>query len=624
MSLKIGLWCPHGRDGLPLAARLLLEQLPENMVVWSSDAAAPDAPGPDVPGCDLWLVLCAGAPPAPPPWLASAGGRRAVLPGTSVSWGEATAASLASWEGAVVLTDLLPDETGNGLPRTMFDDGRAMAWLPAVGSEAFLEPRHSDPVTVLGGGDVMQWLEARRALPVGQRVMLLPCDPVIVGIVSRAASEHGVAASVLGGGASLARTWMLGGAPVVVKRDDRQAGRSELRARMGELLQTPLRPQRKAAKLHWCDWVAGLADPTATGRGLGGKAAGFLRENQRRRRSAASRPGADAGRSSDPRLPFMVYPELVKDPEAVELVAACPPDGWWFEHVGVHVAADGSWIEAALQRAEDARSPAMARLLWYAVCDSYRSPATLRVTEAIGQLVAGPGYEWGDLADWEIGRVLVLAATGHFEAARDELDRLWRSCPANVVPALQWILRAWAPAYLRGEADLVPQDGVAWWRTQAGRCLSARMPGARIACALGELRFGEPAGALALVEGSDEPTPAQRALFAVEACARGAWEVARAAWLRAAEGAPSDAFDDRFALTVARAILGSGEPGLATVLGKFARERPSFFAAERPSHPRCALMASALRRVGAAEEAMEWERRSEEQDPFSAEHRVPE
>jgi hypothetical protein len=77
-------------------------------------------------------------------------------------------------------------------------------------------------------------------------------------------------------------------------------------------------------------------------------------------------------------------------------------------------------------------------------------------------------------------------------------------------------------------------------------------------------------------------------------------------------------------LTVARAILGSGEPGLATVLGKFARERPSFFAAERPSHPRCALMASALRRVGAAEEAMEWERRSEEQDPFSAEHRVPE
>lgn len=127
MKPRLGVWCPHGRASLPPAAVACRTGLPPEWIVWSSDDLAP--PAPVGVAADLWILLCAGAPPAPPPWRAEAAGVWAIFPGPAAGLDDAAEVAVAAWRPDLVLSDALPDEIAQPAIERWAREGR-LRWIP--------------------------------------------------------------------------------------------------------------------------------------------------------------------------------------------------------------------------------------------------------------------------------------------------------------------------------------------------------------------------------------------------------------------------------------------------------------------------------------------------------------
>jgi hypothetical protein len=205
-----------------LAAALYVEQTAANLCAWTSDEPQPtELPQGSV---DLWLVLCAGDPPAPPPWRETVGGAWAVFPGTAQRWTEATRRTTDAWSPSYVLSDLLPDETESSVWHDWWRE-RELVWLPAWGGETkkanggrrlaiVTDPSFSGwlagsvlpPLAEVVGGSLVSvtgrsgcgaadYVLAANA----ERLLLCSNDPIHAGILLRLAAENGVACLVWGG-----------------------------------------------------------------------------------------------------------------------------------------------------------------------------------------------------------------------------------------------------------------------------------------------------------------------------------------------------------------------------------------------------------------------------------------
>lgn len=224
-GVRVGLWFPHGRCDLPLAAMLCAKGIPGSSVVWESDEAVPDLPQVEV---SLWLVLCKEDPPEPPIWRDRRHGVWAVFPGSAARWTEATRGVLDRWCVDWVLIDLLPDEIleEKGMERWR---GVRLAWLPAW------FPKVSDRVvrdrcSILSDEDFDD-SKTRILLPAiaaamelkaeplscaviewSKRVLLWTSDPVWSGAVLRLGEEEGLhVVSVGSRKLSMFRRLLLGG-----------------------------------------------------------------------------------------------------------------------------------------------------------------------------------------------------------------------------------------------------------------------------------------------------------------------------------------------------------------------------------------------------------------------------
>lgn len=294
VGLRIAVWCPQGRSELPLAAALCREQLPRELIAWSSDEAAPAEPEGVV--ADVWLVLCAGDPPPPPAWRTTTGGVWAVFPGTAARWAGATREATGCWRCDWVLTDLLPDEC-SGEDWSAWETFGRLAWLPAwfpgvtrkslrrevlvVTDEAMggAEGRSIAPVLAAAmGGPLLRITTASKSMW-HEQVLLWAEDPVCVGAVLRLAAEVPFRVAVVGmRRRQRLRRVFLGGTEVwsaVAGPAPSRLADSVRPALLALGAESRVADAVAAPPWRWSDWLAGLAAPE-TDRTEASIAAGFL------------------------------------------------------------------------------------------------------------------------------------------------------------------------------------------------------------------------------------------------------------------------------------------------------------------------------------------------------------
>lgn len=286
---RVGLWYPQGDGGLPLAARLMVRGLADVAFAWVGSGATPVEPrGATI---DLWLVVCAGAPPAPPAWRFSQTGRWVIYPGAASAWTAETRAAVEGWCPALVLSDLLPDEARATL---WFDwkSAQAFGWMPAWADGP--AGAGGESVVVRGAdwlGGASEALAPALAEALGGRLMseeslatqgengafqvasltgpvvLCSVDPVVAGIVLRNATRRATrVASLTAGHEARLRSALLGGTPDWASSPGAIESGG---ARLGPTLRPMLRAvsvgqERSPAPVPdwaWSKWIEALARP---------------------------------------------------------------------------------------------------------------------------------------------------------------------------------------------------------------------------------------------------------------------------------------------------------------------------------------------------------------------------
>lgn len=285
-GLRVAVWCPQGREELPLAAALCRTQLPADLIVWSSDEPSPAEP--TGLSADLWLVLCVSDPPLPPSWRHGVNGIWIVFPGTVVNWTARTRETTDEWRPNQVLTDLLPDETDNPV-WAAWQATSEFAWLPACG-DALAPPTRRQTLVLAAGADVPLWLREvvlpalaaafgtrvievagtaepgrvpiSAAVPNAERVVLCSQDAVLLGVVLRQCAHSGTEAFIWGRHPSLLRESVLGGTPTGVFGWPVGAGRlsDSIRPLVAALAaRDRVRPQpTDDVPWDWGKWIASL------------------------------------------------------------------------------------------------------------------------------------------------------------------------------------------------------------------------------------------------------------------------------------------------------------------------------------------------------------------------------
>jgi len=210
-GVRVGLWFPHGRCDLPLAAMLCAKGIPGSSVVWESDEAVPEPPQVEV---SLWLVLCKEVPPDPPVWRERQHGVWAVFPDSAARWTDATRNVVDRWCVDWVLIDLLPDEIPEA-PWMQQWSGVQLAWLPAWFPRAserlirdgcsFLSDDGSvDPEILMLMPAIAAAMECNvaqfsdPAIDLCRRVLFLTSDPIWAGAMLRLGDEEGLRLVLVG------------------------------------------------------------------------------------------------------------------------------------------------------------------------------------------------------------------------------------------------------------------------------------------------------------------------------------------------------------------------------------------------------------------------------------------
>jgi len=631
MSFRFALWCPQGRAGLPLAARLLLGQLDRAQVVWRSDEAMPTGPGAMV--VDLWLVLCVDVPPVPPPWKTETNGQWAVLPGTAAVWTEATLAALRAWSPCHWLSDLMPDETRNPHLRTAWSEG-AVVWLPAWNSlETRRSPGRSLVVESSADFEALLPLEPIRQFALASavpeksgansrdRVLVCSADPVFSGAASRSAAERGADAILLGTPGSAMRRWLLGGNEACVL--PLMEGPDRLRPSFG-ILQKVLRQSPKAEveavpvpALSMGDWAAVVIDPERVPADGGGRAAQLVQRDRELRADPRHARVAELAARLAPELGLDYFPSAGMGESVFARLAGLEGAT---EAAELTVGLEGilpGWVDKARRWGVQHASSNLARRLWHGVCDGYRERRTGDAFAAACEIMAATGPV-EQLPAAALSLRLVLAATaGDWAVADDVVRVLSERDRSALVPALLDILRAWLPGLESGEGASVPPGGPEWWLRQIARCVAERLPSAGAIAAYGKLWMDSPAAALAQLAQA-EPSLLETASFVVLACVRRAPVEAAEVWAPNVATPLPDDLSVRLTALCAKALCEPPQPELLSEKRRRDAKSPGIYARTYPSHHRCFFSALIHQRWGDPAEAAEWRRRAEAEDNMAA------
>ena len=539
---RIAVWCPQGRDALPLAAVLCREQLPRELIVWSSDEAAPAEPVGVV--ADAWLVLCAGDPPAPPTWRRSIESIWTVFPGHAGDWTDSTRATTEAWSPDVVITDLLPDEVDSAAWFAWWEQ-REFAWLPAHGGSCTRSIQHhsyalavsaefpdwlAGPVVgaladVLGGKVVpIPAASAPAARVMGDlaattdTVLWCTTDPVRAAVAMSLAAGTNRPALIWGDAGSCVRRQWGSESPVVCEplSGEADAIRPSLRRLLRNMRNgSPARTARRVTDgwswENWVQWIMAPKEtkpeqPSAAG-ALG--AFGRLREARRSRDIASwaerlgvwreirrAVPNAEDPLAAGALLQKMVtLPPTVRLAELAELLDQVVPN-WWIE---------------AGTRCEAGGAGRIGCALFIGSCDAHVFGGRRAQVEAAALLVDRAASAEPSNAEWRLSVGIMQALLGDLERASAAIEWLQNEFPSQVPWLLNAVLRAWLPELEGAVENLVPEGGRAWWLRAADHAAELDpvnwLLGARAAALFGDddgaqARFARgpaPAGAVATV-----------------------------------------------------------------------------------------------------------------------------
>lgn len=652
MAVCFALWCPQGRDRLPLAAQLLLAQIPAAQVAWSSDEPAPPSPAAGTTA-DVWLVVASAELPDVPEWRVTTSGRWWVFPGTTSNWTSRTATQLDAWRADEVLVDLLPEELNGGAWLAQWSRW-PLRWLPAFTSpgaaaksraplliavdatfpatwiEAYLTP-----LADAFGGQVTILSEGKRVSQViglaGRADTLLVCseDPVLQGIAAHSAVKHGTAFFSWG---KPAAWWRVGLSAATVqwtwKTDLPEADMVRNLRAIVRALATAKRPKPADVPApSWADWLATVVERP---------------ENVKRSEAAAqllpalsqlrSYPDfAELERRWQQTIPewnvegllFARLPGPVLDPlrdtlldRLLYLPAGSAAGRLW--QLIVRIAPE--WLALARERCATWGAQVLAGNLFTFAADEHLLGDRGELVKASAVLFERALQANANDSILQVCCAITAALSGDLGRADAVIAVLQQSDRTRILPFLAKTVRAWTTLIDAGERGRLPAGAQAWWQRHAD-ALAETNPAYWLQAGQGALWWGDFAGAEARFARANL-TPAVWAGMSVLAFLRGASELASRLTAKAGPMPASATGGERFTFLCSEVLVGGRSGTVTDEFVRLDRELPNYFAPTVPSNPRCLYRALVYRRIGDTESAQHWWDRFAAEDPTAESRRA--
>lgn len=645
MKPRVAVWCPQGRAKLPLAAALCREQLPEKLIVWSSDEAAPAEPA--AVTADLWLVFCVGDPPQPPDWRSNVAGPWAVFPGTAAAWTEATRAAAGVWRPDCLLSDLLPDETENPVWHAWWR-AADFVWLP-IRIQNLGSADRPAAIGVLVGKSFPSWLadSLRVALPSAlgepidwrddvlddpgafestpfaptRRVVLAGTDPLETGLGLEWASRGGGEAFFLGTPPPALRCRIVDPAAVATA-----AYPLELESRMGPRLRQLMRelarsPRRRAPTPapDWRGWLEEVVGKARVDTSLETEALRHLRTVHER----PDWPDWEAAWAT-------IRGEMCVDPDVgclgaggawesmIQWIEQAPQDGGIFRLIELLVKLNPEALTALGRLAGAAKAGNTGRAILLGVSDVHVFGDRRAAVVVAEEILRSACRRVGAPAEWTMWHAVTLALLGRLDAADELLARLLAGHTPMAAWALGAILRGWLPAIAWAETAILPAAGRNWWKGHVMRCGESAGDVGWLLGAWGLAAFGDADAAEECWARAVSATAAARAQTAVAVGLFDGESRARRWWAPHDHEPLAGNAGERFIYAVARLLLGDGNAAEWAALMRIDAEAPELFSRGYPSHLRCFLRALAHRRHGQVTDAERWYARARAESPLAA------
>ncbi len=643
--VRVGFWCPQGTSLLPLAAVLFWKQMPDAMVVWAGEEA--ESAPPEGIAVDLWLVLCAGDPPAPPVWRADFGGRWAIFPGPASRWTETTQIAVASWSPDWVLSDLLSDE---GVPGPWWSmlARYPLVWLPASGTAVDAAPKRT-PVVIAVDASVPDWLvdpmvrplasahggsvvrlprtELAKAVAVATaasdsvRLVLCTRDIVLAGLAERLAAAAGCVLVIAGtAGGSIRRSIMGGRSQQIPAVPESGPIGPWMRELNRLLLAGPSGVSPAVPLFSWASWRSAILNLNhECGRDAGLLAVDVLfalhrRMHHPRRAGLATSWARVVGDDALPAL--LASPATVGADAALWLRLAGAPTPAIFGLVSDLVAVAPDWVTTARRWGIEHGSGELGYVLWAGGCDCYVFGWRWSVASDACAVMAAARRANPASLEWLLEHARMAGALGDFATAECEIEELARRRPSSVLFALNGVLRAWTANAQENARAPLPPGALAWWLGQVDRHEEAIGASARAFSVNGALCLGDVPKARELL-GLLVGTPEQNSWLAVMAWLRGCEELARELWepFQLADW-PTEAAR-ALGMICAQALCSSDVIRPAEALRRLDKSDPHFFDRTWPSNSRCFYRALIHARLGDQSAAAQWWQRALVSDPLA-------
>lgn len=634
MSLRVAVWCPQGRETLPLAAALCRQQLPAELIVWSSDE--PSAHEPKGVSADLWLVLCDGHPPAPPPWRERVAGRWAVFPGDAGAWTDSTREMTEAWGPDVVLTDLLPDEVDTAAWFAWWEQ-REFAWLPAHGESGTCRPpRH--PFAIAVSAEFPDWLTgpviAALSEALGGKVVPIPAaaapavrvigdlvatteailwcttDPVRAGLAMSLAAGSNRPVLIWGDAGSCVRgQWSTDGTIFCEPLPDGTDG-------IGPSLRRVLRTVRKGLSartalrttevLGWEDWLHWIIAPKETKpeqpSAAGALGAFACLRDARQSRDIALRAGKlGVWREIRRAVPSAIEPIALE--ALFQKIVTLPPTVRLSELAELLDQVVPQWWTKAGTLCDAGVAGRIGCALFNGSCDAHVFGGRRERVVAAALLVDRAASAEPSSAEWRLYAGIMHALSGDLERASEAIEWLQNELPSQVMWLLNSVLRGWLPELEGTVGCLIPEDGRAWWLRAADRAAEIDpanwLHGARAAAL-----FGDADGAEKRFVRSLAPAVAL-APVVVGLAISGFESVGRRWWQNHRTEIPGNSPESLFWIVAAHALCAGATPSIRLLAGLDAAA-PSWFDRSWPTDPRAFVRALVHQRLGDEPGAIEW------------------
>ena len=629
--VPVAIWCPQGRDSLPLAAKLCCDSFPSEWIVWSSDEQTPQEPlGVEA---RIWIVFCVDDSPEPPDWRERVGGTWAIFPGSAQRWSCVTSSSTHAWRPDIVLSDLLPDEQKSSVWMELLK-AMDIAWLPTAVEKVFEEKdvislgivsdiQHLRPLwgalSAAFGSEqthVISGFGDRDLLncPV-EKVLIATRDPVLVGVGSQWAGKSGCKPVFWGESIGELRAKGLGVEPaaVVYPMDEARRLSSGFRNIVRTLSSELTAP--RATSLNWRTWLSNLFERSM---GTG--------ETDPFQQAKSIVCGPDwgkwesawicvAGTDHPPVVPQVgsrrSLAALIRQVEnSSDLNHCC-------ELMREYLEQFPSGLSQLTEIGIEIRAGNMATALFVGVADAHILGGRSEIVSAAAKVFNGAIQEPNAPPSWKVWDCVANALLGRMEIADAKLSGLLERNPALYSWALGAVARAWIPAFGEDQKGLSPAESIDWWKAHMLHCgKSVGLEGWQLgAWTLAVL--GDHDGAEMCWQNVCSAQPAAQAQSVLAAWLFGCEQEAKRWYDCSFPDFDSGSALGRLTISLANSILCPRGEESVQIVRAMDDVCPTLFDRTYPSHLRCLLRAIAHRRNGDEVEAERWYGRAASESTLS-------